>query len=262
MFYLNYFFTHIRRYPFSCLSFLFLGTFMVFLSLQNKALNDSIYSLFEERQRSSYFYALISLQKDQKKLKSKFINLPGVKAVQVLDSTQVQKKTNLLLKDYPLDLDPSLFKFNYFGFKIIFEPKAKERAHKLIKEYLIKLVGPENIIIGATQAPPPLKRPEGVLKWIQKTGGHFILGIVFFMWFFSGIGLLKSIRKVAYLIEKFQRRSYATLKIYTVGILIIISLGTTLSSLYGEMRWKDLSIMLIFLGVSFGMIGKKYQWNE
>ncbi len=262
MFYLNQFFSHVKKYPLRGFIFFSFGVVAVFFSFQKEVLNSRIKDLIQNSERRSYFYALVSSKKNMGRLQRKLRILPGVKKVQLLDSKVVQDKASLLLKSYPMEIKEEIFNLSYFGLKVVFDERAQKRAQQLIRDYLVRLVGEDDIILGAVKRFDPQRKAKKILKWIDISGSYLILSTLFFVWLLSGVWISRPIKRVAYLMEQFQRRSNIALKTYAAGVALVILLGTTLALFYGKTPWSGWAISFAFICISFITVWKKYQWND
>ena len=164
-----------------------------------------------------YFLALI-FDTNETLIKEKFSHLPGINSVEFLNKKEISKQIEKTVKKLELSENDLLFNKKHMGIRVYFAEEAGRRAQVLIRDYLQKLVGPENITMGS------IIRKDKKMEYLDAlhTHRHIViataLGIIFLCWFFLFMGIRKAILDEAYLIEKFQRRNFVGIRIYLSGI--------------------------------------------
>ncbi len=262
MFYLNQLWFQLGKHPLRGLAFLLLGALGVAGASQKSFLDSHLAKFVQSPERGSYFYALISSQHSAEQLRRKLIALPGVRRIQILAPEAIGKKAQSLLDGHDLDFKKELAQMNYFGLKIVLSEKIKPRAQQLIGDYLVRLVRDQDIILGNIKRFGLASNTSQLLEWVRKVGSFLAVGLLFLAWFFAGVWILGPIKKMAYVVEQFQRRSHVALKTYAVASGVAMALGIVLSLTMGKAQWMGLTVAAFPLILNFLIAGKKYQWED
>ena len=261
MFYLNQYFFNLGKHPVRGLFFLLFGVIGVLVASQKNLVDSHLEKFVRGPERGSYFYALISSRHSAGELQRKLVSLPGVVKIQILDSQSIEKKAQSLLTAHDLHFQGEFSQVSYFGLKVVLSEKIKARSQQLIRDYLVRLVRDNDVILGNVKSFGPTQKTSQFLTWIRRAGSSLALALAFVFWFFAGMWILGPIKKMAYVVERFQRRCHVAVKTYLVACLMAISAGIGLSLLMGNIQWMGLSMTVIPVGLSFLSAFKNYQWN-
>ena len=241
--------------------FLLLGVTAVLIASQKKLVDSQLEKFVRGPERGSYFYALISSRHGAGELQRKLVSLPGIEKIQILDSQNIEKKAQTLLSAHDLHFPKELSQMSYFGLKVVLSEKIRPRAQQLIRDYIVRLVRDKDVILGNVKNFGPTQKTSQFLKWIRWAGSSLALAVSFVFWFFAGIWILGPIKKMAYVVENFQRRCHVAVKTYLMACFIVVGMGIVLSLLMGKIQWMGLSTIAIPAGLNFLFTFKNYQWN-
>ena len=262
MFYLSQFLILIKKHPLRGISFFALGTLAVFTSLQNELVEKYMRKIFFTPEENAYFHSVIFTEVDELRIRKKLVDLPGIKKVQLINPDIIKDKTNALLDSYGLDSNDEILKLNQFGFKITFEEGVHKMSQDLVRSYMIKLIGVKNIVLGPVKNKKYTGGGKNVLLWLHEWGSYLICLIFFTGWLFSGLLIMKSIRRSSYITEQFQRRNHVAIKTYGAGTLLIAALGISLAWNLGKVNWIGVIAPGILLLVGLIKTQKEYQWED
>ena len=224
MFYIVQFFKYIYKFKLVGLP-LILITVLISTYLLNqkrilKTLNESSITPVE---KESYLLGLIDKKENLNRILRKVNSLPGVKKSHKYNNNKLKSK---LAKSLNMDSEILLEDFDYEGVKVIFASGTNLKSKELIKEYLVRYVGKDKIVIGKIVSPPPVKTSFKALLAKQI---KIVLSVAFVLWVIFGLLFSYRINNPCYLIENFQSKKNVRFKTLSLGFstLLIIVLVTS-----------------------------------
>lgn len=231
-----------------------IGHFSLFKRMIFKSLPDEV--------ANPYFHALLSDKENQYRISRKILALPGIKKVSVLSSEKLQEEVSNLLDEIDSQLVSNLFDFNFVGLKVVFKKTLQERSQKLIREYLIRLAGEDNITLGAIRTDDLYAKKHGYLVAVlKKWGGLFLVFVFSILWMIALYGFSGELRKHSYLIEQFQRRNYVAFKIISTGLVLVFALSFALLFILGTPSYLNLLFIVIVYILVMLLHFKKFSWQ-
>ena len=253
MFYLVTFLKILLKTPFKSTIFVLMAWGIVFSSVQNKRLNHLLFKELPDDR--NYFYALILNKKNKNDISRKLNKLPGIDLIKPIAQNVIQKELAKILKYSDMEeyLDDSFRQLDYQGLKIVFSRNIKKQSQNLIRDYLFRLVGKENLTLGPIQKHAAAvlneKKPFMVFK---KYSIFYMTGTIALFWILLGISYIGSFHDSAYVIENFQRRRGVSFKTVLSGMLFLFLTGMMLASSLGNMDKRGiLMATLPFLFITF-----------
>ena len=262
MFYLMTFYKILFNTPLKSLVFVVLAWAIVFSLVQNEKLNKLLFgNLSDDR---DYFYALISNKKNGNDVSRKLRELPGIERVKAVPREMIKKELTKILNDSPLGryMDESLEQLDYQGLKIIFSFNTKIRSQNLIRDYLLRLVGKEDLTLGPVQ-----KRATSVLKskkpfmLFKKYGVRFFTGTVVLFWLLLGLSYIGSFRDSAYVIENFQRRKGVSFKVVLSGMTSLFLVGLAIAWIPGRGDGNEVLLAVLPFLLIVVLQSKTREWQ-
>ncbi|OFZ24047.1 MAG: hypothetical protein A2202_07635 [Bdellovibrionales bacterium RIFOXYA1_FULL_36_14] len=219
MFYLNLFMRAIREHPLKGLSFIFLcGLFILVLLAQN-IVNDFLQSKIANKNQYSYFYVLMSSNENHEDVVRKLRDLEEVKQIETLNQEVIAKEVKKILSELDVNVLSPVLDMDYVGFKIIFALKTSIRSQQLVREYVERLVDKKNLILGDIKDNiSDRKASEDFLFRKSHFVYPFILLSVISLWLIFFISVKRTLAKIAYLVEQYQRRRQVLLKTLLIGV--------------------------------------------
>jgi len=199
--------------------FVFLcGLFILVLLAQN-IVNDFLESKFAKKDYFSYFYVLMSSSENHEDVVRKLRDLAEIKQIETLNQAVIAKEVKKILSELDVNTLSPMLNLEYVGFKIIFGLKTSIRSQQLVREYVERLVDKKNLILGDIKDNISEKKDQEDFL-IQKS--HFIypsiLLMVIGLWLVFFISLKKTLSRIAYLVEQYQRRRQVLLKTLLIGV--------------------------------------------
>ncbi len=187
--------------------------------LSRDQINKSVDKRIAISGSESFFYALLDNKENQARIARKLRILPGVKQVELLSEKSVSTMTEEIIKNINIDLNSELERLNFSGLKIIFTKDISSRSIDLIRDYLTRLVGGQQLTMGGVKKPIKNQiKISKMLSSIKLWGGSFFILIIFLIWGVSFFQFQSVLLKRSYLIERFQRRTYVDLKVLSSGL--------------------------------------------
>ena len=246
MFYLIAFYKILSKTPLKSLIFVTMSWGIVLSFAQNRALNKLLFKeLPDER---DYFYALISDKKNRNDISRKLQNLPGIDFIRVVPREAIQKELVKILKHSRLAqyMDASFEGLDYQGLKIIFSSNVKTESQNLIRDYLFRLVGKEDLTLGPIEKRSSLalnkKQP---FIFFKKYGVLFLIAIGTLIWVFIGLSYIGSFQDSSYVIENFQRRRGVSFKIALSGMVSLFFTGLFFAQVSGRADGKGVLMAIL-----------------
>lgn len=185
--------------------------------IRTKIGQDSI----QQTQRP-YFHALISSKQNTSWISRKLRELPGVEVVEVLPEDTLKQQVNQLLSGMDQEVMQVVGAIEFTGIKVVARPELEDRSIILIKDYLVRLAGPETTV-GATVIPTKVLNQKKIS--FQHYSFEIVAAFAVLIWFVTIAINVKPLRRNAYLIEQFQRRRKVAGKTWMVASIFAIALG-------------------------------------
>ncbi len=148
MFYLSLFFRLIREHPLKGFIFVLLGGLFVLTLLMQDTFNEFLQSKIAKKDHFSYFYVLMSSNENHEDVTRKLRDLSEIKQVETLNQEVIAEEVKKILSELDVNILDSALNIDYVGFKIIFSFKTSAKAQQLVREYVERLVGKKNLILG------------------------------------------------------------------------------------------------------------------
>lgn len=205
---------------------------LAFPALENRTLRD-VEKVLPLSRKGASFHVLIRSDVNVARVGRKLRSLQGVFQVVPLAESQIQKKVQKTLSQLGSEeLVKEALNLGYNGLKIIFNKQVDMRVQSLVRDYLSKLVGKDNIIMGETLARQKSDRLiDRILVSMKRWGGLGIYGVLAILWLTLFILWAKGFRQEAILLQRFQRRKNIALKSYTLMMALFAFAAIILSIL-------------------------------
>lgn len=261
MFYLIQFFDSFKSHVFKG-SMLTLTTVAVLVcaGLQKK-IDHSLLSSYKTLQTRPYFHALLSSKENASRIQRKIVQLPGVKKVILLGEEKVKGKVEKMMEGLTTAMNTDLLNIDYTGLKIVLSEELRPRSISLIRDYMGRLVGKENLTLGSVKGNKADKMTKE-LPFFIKWGAWLLLGIFSCLWVVSAVAFQSELKKDAYLVEQFQRRTAVGPKSFSAGLLSLILVILPAILLMASIQWINF-LIVSFIILSFGpLLLRQYQWRN
>jgi cell division protein FtsX len=238
-----------------------LSLFLLFFWGQTSLLEKKILSLLPQVQTGAYFYSLIPSNENHKWIVRKVSNLPGVSKVKIISKDKVRGQIDKVLEDLNVGSVQSELTLNYTGIEVLFTEDLSQRSQELIRSYLRKLVGENKIILGTVRYDEHFSnKKKFFISIIKRWGVGLILGLLCLFWFLSFISFSRTIKKTAYIIEQFQRRTHVSLKLALTSLAISILFSCLASSSLGNVAWRNILAISFFCLSTMLFYLRKISW--
>ena len=261
MFYIIQFFKIIKENFLKGISFFLVSASFILVVGNWTVLKDRILDLYPDYMKGPSFYALISSGQDYLNIQRKLISLPGISSVKILEKETLKNQTEKIMKNFQL-ANEDVGIFDFIGLEVMFDKNINDRGQELIKNYLTKLAGDNNITMGKTTIPPEKDNIKSIMDFINQ-GGWWAVSLIFsFLWIFSLLIFKKEVKKSSYLIEQFQRKSLVELKILFSGLLIIYFFSAGIIFFSPSPEWISVILIGFFYLVGLVISGGKKAWES
>jgi hypothetical protein len=255
MFYLSLFFKGFSHRPWTgvvwfisaltILAFSYKGPDILSFTNQNVAIVQD---------ENPYFYAIMPKKINSEYIKRKILELPGVEKVLVLSEDKVSAQIKSILDQANIEWDNELMDVNYSGIKISFSSDLKGSSQELIRNYLTRLTGKNEITMGAVKMPEVKEVQERSL--FVKNKFLFLSIVVAFVYFLSLGIIYRSLKEESFVFEQYQRKGQIYLKVLSFSQAPLV-LGVTLSFLFHKMAMAPLVAGVVFSLLFYLIIGEK-----
>ena len=257
MFYLKEFFKILKSNL--LLSTIFVLSSLTLLTISGQQVKiKKLLSLKKQSSSGPYFNAIVSKNDNIDSVIRRMKNLPGVVSVEKHGASGIQAQISNLKKKFGADVINNLAAVNYKRVKVEVEDGLNAGSLNLIKEYMARLIGKDSVKIGGVKQPNGLKVKKNAFLYKFLTFFDVYAQIVLGgLWLISTFLILISVRRKAFIIEKFQRKSNTSLKIMLSGFGVLSVLTLLLNQVFlGQFQLISLVIVslmaiIITLGTLF-----------
>jgi hypothetical protein len=265
MFYLNIFFRAARSKPMS-FAFFFLCTLSVcFLGVQRDWFDKQL-QLTKVSNEGPFFHALISGEENHNRISRRLRELPGVESVQVLSPQKVLSEVKNVLNaagniGQEAETLGSLEAFDTAGLKVIFSNQLQERGQQMIRDYLERLVGKDNVTLGAIRAAMRSGKESQTVQMIKDAWFPLAMGVFGVFWLIAGLGLVEGLRKEAYLVEQYQRRNNVASKSLAIGLSCLVGIPLAAVFTFGTPYLMGAIVPVALCSVLFASVLRRFSWQ-
>ncbi len=255
MFYIKRYFPVAVHFPFWFSWNLFLLIAFFFCVMSWGSLEKSLISGWKQNKDSGsspHFYALMATSISKDTLVQNLIRLPGVKKVEVKNTTDLREKAKKYLNEIGFSMSSHLLKEQYLGIKVLLQADVKNSAILLIKEYLERISGKGELAFG------PVKGSEqsASLHGAKSSFSWFDLRIILFiplLFSFWSLGFLSNKLQGLCFYLNFLGKRNRILVFNQIGLIAVAYGIAILVSLYRPVVFR-LSDWWISLGVLSAVI--------
>ena len=253
MFYLKEFFKIARNQFVLFGLFLITTTLILLLSINMTTIRKGLLSV-NKGDNKPYFNALIAKDMQVDGVVRKMKQLPGVDSIKLIQSSHVKKELDKIESEFGADILEGLSVLKSKNLKIFLENGISEKSFTLIKEYMERLVGGDAVTVSSIKKPKRANVTLSFTKYLNLIN-FYTLAVLAGLWLFSLILMAKTIHTKAFIIEKFQRKSFVSQKIAFCGLaVIVLTTGGINYVLMGDLDPYGALCMLLMGGITFVVI--------
>ncbi len=176
---------------------------------------------FEVYRERPWFHAIVKGDQDIGVLSGKLREFPEVEEVALIEGEEITSRAKSLLESMgsmPLSLDGIE---TWKAIKVIFTPQSAIAGQELVREYLLKFVGTENLSAGSIRRPRTVEQEETISGMVQRWVPVAMMAFVSMLWLVTWMKVSRAMMRRAYLMEKFQRRRFIAFKMMFNGLFLI-----------------------------------------
>ena len=224
MFYIIQFFKFIYFKGARGYLYLFLSLALVLSALSYRPIHRFIYQRFQVEKPLSYFHALVTGDKGLDSIKYKLMSIPGVRKIKAKEASHIQREAKEWLGR--LGLEELYREEVYQGLQVFLDPEFQARAFPLVQEYMARLLGQKNVTFSTLKQPEMmvLKTKNASIQFLHRWGYPLLLVTMSLLWLLSFLSIGPDFKRYCYLIEEYQRRKNASLKIMILGLMTLMGL--------------------------------------
>ena len=263
MFYINLFIQNVRRHPVWGSAFVSTTILMILCAMNFSSIESYIFKSSHSLDGGPSFHALISGDQNHQRISRKILELPGVQRISLSSKEEIQTQVKSVLAGVDFQMKIDDLDLDYVGLKVSLEQGLQPRSQDLIRDYLVRLVGAENVTLGAVKS---ISRSQLLKNQIFSTfreWGVLVVSLSFVViWGLIAVGFSVQVKKSSYLIEKFQRRTKVGLKVMLISTMIIFTLSFVLTISIGHLSVVGMTLGLFLLLASSAMQMRSLQWQD
>ncbi len=209
----------------------------------------------------AYFYSLISSAQDHKGLAMKLRELPGVKKIESFDHQTIEKESRAFLDALQIEGGSDLISVDYVGHKVVFEKDVSPRTVSLIREYIVRFIGENNITLGPIKYPIINKEKLNTLDSLKEYSSIFLIAISVVFWVIAVFVLYPVLNHLSYMVENFQRRRLVAFKSWTFFNCVLLVCVVSIS-LQFDLDFYHLMYASTLIFLSSFIVFKKTKWRS
>ena len=220
MFYLEQFFKSFKDYPVRSGLFTLFTVLLILFVGHHQVLEGRFEKVVASKQDKAHFQALVSKSQNIDTIRRKVKSLPGIDAIRLMDYKQIKMKVEKLLGELAGEISDELMDLDYSGVEIYFKSSTSEKSQRLIQDYIVRLVGSSEVILG----PIVSAKSRGIVSLFSAFGKwslNFLGLIIGVGWLIVAFLYSKALEQPVYMIERFQRKKFVGVKIYFCALLVI-----------------------------------------
>ncbi len=208
----------------------------------------------EVKEVNPYFYAIMPKKINSGYVKRKLLELPGVEKVFVLSEEKVSSQIKSILAGASIEWDEDLMDVNYAGIKVSLSPDLKQSSQDLIRNYLTRLTGKDEVTMGAIKSPEVQKVET---KSFYSENKFLVLTLLACVAYFIALGMLyRSLKEEAFVYEQYQRKKQIYLKAFSFSQAPLLC-AAILSFLYYKLPMAPMAAGIAFSLAFYLVIGEK-----
>lgn len=255
MFYLNLFFKGLLHRPWAGLVWGATAVTILFLSISGPNVESLLdKELVSQVDINPYFYAIMPKKINSGYVKRKLLELPGVEKVFVLSEQKVSSQIKSILSQASIEWDSELLDLNYAGIKVSLSPDLKVRSQDLIRNYLTRLTGKNEVTMGAIKA-PEVKKVQS--KSFYSQNKFLVITLAVSLAYFISLGMIyRSLKEESFVFEQYQRKTQVYLKTFSYSQTPLIA-AVIFSCIYYKLPMMPLMAGIVFSMAFYLILGEK-----
>ncbi len=261
MFYLKHLINSLRYGYGWALSVLLIGVSILLLAINYSFLQNK-FEKFANPADRSYFHALVA-GKANSNIVYQLSKLPSVHKVSIIPFEEFKARLEKLIADLHMALPKRMVSQEYYGLKIIVNNYTSEREINLLKEYLVRLVGKDKVVITPLYGPSSTSSVQNKeVSYLQK---YLLPGIAFLvtmLWIFFNYNWINRVNNYYFLLEKYHNRRHLAWKMNLIIVWLIGSVvGLSLFASGIPFELLEIIVVLIFLSALSLLFFSDRRWK-
>lgn len=266
IFYLREFFRNLVKGPILGIGFIITTICLVNALMFRTTIQDMISSQVVYDRSGGHFHALITADQNHARVARQLRGLPGIVRVEELSEQSIAQEIDNIFGSLNMgDAQDVLanMQLRYAGLKVVLTQELESRSVDLIRDYMRRLIGSENLTIG----PVMQTRQEGEQNLesfaeFSQWGSWVVIAILFLSWLGFTHFFGNKIRRHAYLLEQFQRRERVAFKMFLTGLVFTVGGASVIGIAFGGAEYLLLA-GFIAIAICYSLILiRHYDWAE
>ena len=261
MFYLKNFFKIIKENLLSGILLSLISLILVIYMGNINLFKNQVLGLYPEYLKGPYFYGLLSATENHLRIKRKMLLLPGVNKVKIIEKNDVKNQALEILDNLNMGKEEE-FNFDSIGMEVALDRDVNARGQELIRGYLKRLSGENNITLGKVY-PPSISKPlKENLDLFNRYGGIGVGFVLLIVWLLAFFALKKKVKKVSFLIEQYQRKRGVEIKIILSGVALFYFIGCVVSYPLPTTQWYLVGGVGVVFFALMAMLSGRTSWES
>lgn len=206
-----------------------------------------------------YFNALISSDVHLESVKRKIIDLPGVVSFDIVDKDIQKRHLQKLNQEVTLTKEEQQEFAKMISIKIAMTPELNQSSISLIREYLQRLAGNSNVVLGSVNK--KLNNEfvfKNIVEAVKVWPLQILVALILIFWAIAFMGVRFEMNRVAFIIESFQRKRNVGFKMMLTFMTAHLILAYLVSFLVlAPNLYTSLIVVSCAMFVPYGLFGKK-----
>lgn len=239
--------------------FNFVSVSLLVLLINFGFLQNQINHYLPKIENEHYFDALVSSKINTEMLTRKILELPGVLKIDALKQSEVKNEINKINNELNLTKDEISELSSMTALKVSMTPELNQSSINLIREYMQRITGADNIVLGSVSKKINQELEVKNVLNIIKSWPLQVAGVVLVLfWILSFFNVRFEVKRVAYIIESFQRKNLVAFKIMATMISIVLTVSILLSYIILSPNLYSLLLISSFsFFIPYALCGKK-----
>ncbi|MBT3983621.1 MAG: hypothetical protein HOE90_19860 [Bacteriovoracaceae bacterium] len=227
-----------------------MSTFLFTLLWQQEGFVLNALELSRTGSENKFFHVVYEKKIDSSVILNRLRKLPGISRVIQKEKAVIKKKTNSILKNLDINSSSKYFNIDPKVLTVFMETGIGSRAEELIQEFTRKLIGKDDVSLSPVHDPKTKSRAlKDKVKFTVMKSRIGIFALLVILWGVLSFQFVMIIQKRSYLIEKFQRKKFVRVKIFSCGILAVFMISTLLSFLIAPPPVAKIIGCLVFISI-------------
>jgi hypothetical protein len=228
------------------------------------SMQQALVSLSPDSWARPYFTALFDRSITSKEVLADLQNRPEVQAVEVLQTHETQGILGKLMEQMGSEYQIQTSDLAAFGVRVILKNKEVLGSAQELLNGIEETYGQDHVTTSGIRMPKVgnLLRNHPLFKYLVRFGYLGVVLPLMIVWFFSLALVFNDISKKAWLIERFQRRSFVRAKIMGAGFTFIVGVSLLAALAFQGPDLMAILLCLITFSIPWATMLREVKWQS